>query len=225
LGEIPPARLFVDALIGPFRGPDVITKGPSIIVDRAIQVDKVNPSSGKHEFTSRQFLIPVAAMALVVVLSNFAVQFPINDWLTWGAFTYPVVFLVTDLTNRALGPAAARRVAWVGFAVAVVASLAVAPWRIAVASGCAFILAQWLDISAFNRLRQASWWQAPLIGSLLASVIDTAVFFFLAFYGSEMNWLTLAAGDIAVKWAMALLLLAPYRALMPHVAVWRPTVS
>ncbi|MBT9488010.1 MAG: VUT family protein [Rubrivivax sp.] len=161
-------------------------------------------------------------MAFVVVLSNWAVQYPINDWLTWGAFTYPVVFLVTDLTNRALGPVAARRVAVVGFAVAVVASLALAPWRIALASGVAFIVAQWLDISAFNRLRQQSWWQAPLIGSVIASVLDTALFFFIAFAGSDMNWLMLAAGDLAVKWAMALLLLAPYRALLPHLGVWRP---
>ena len=170
---------------------------------------------------SRQFIVPALAMAMVVVLSNFAVQFPINDWLTWGAFTYPVVFLVTDLTNRALGPSAARKVAWAGFAVAVVVSLAVAPWRIAVASGCAFIVAQWLDISAFNRLRQATWWQAPLIGSVLASVIDTAIFFFLAFYGSDMDWLMLATGDIAVKWAMAAVLLLPYRAVLPHLTVWR----
>lgn len=176
-----------------------------------------NPST----IVSRQFIVPALAMAMVVVLSNFAVQFPINDWLTWGAFTYPVVFLVTDLTNRALGPSAARKVAWAGFAVAVVVSLAVAPWRIAVASGCAFIVAQWLDISAFNRLRQATWWQAPLIGSVLASVIDTAIFFFLAFYGSDMDWLMLATGDIAVKWAMAVVLLLPYRALLPHLSVWR----
>jgi uncharacterized PurR-regulated membrane protein YhhQ (DUF165 family) len=174
---------------------------------------------------SRQFIVPMLAMVMVVVLSNYAVQFPINEWLTWGAFTYPVVFLVTDLTNRSLGPVAARKVAWVGFAIAVAASLAVAPWRIALASGCAFIVAQWLDISAFNRLRQSSWWQAPLIGSILASVIDTAIFFFLAFYGSDMDWLMLAAGDIAVKWAMALVLLAPYRMLMPHLSVWRPSVS
>lgn len=169
-----------------------------------------------------QFFWPVIAMAFVVVLSNWAVQYPINDWLTWGAFTYPVVFLVTDLTNRALGPVAARRVAVVGFALAVVASLALAPWRIALASGVAFIVAQWLDISAFNRLRQQSWWQAPLIGSVIASVLDTALFFFIAFAGSDMNWLMLAAGDLAVKWAMALLLLAPYRALLPHLGVWRP---
>jgi uncharacterized PurR-regulated membrane protein YhhQ (DUF165 family) len=170
----------------------------------------------------RQFLAPVIAMALVVALSNWAVQFPINDWLTWGAFTYPVVFLVTDLTNRVLGPAAARRVAWVGFALAVALSLLLAPWRIALASGTAFIVAQWLDIAAFNRLRQSSWWQAPLIGSLLASVIDTGLFFFIAFYGSGMNWLMLSAGDLAVKCAMAVLLLAPYRALLPHLGVWRP---
>jgi uncharacterized PurR-regulated membrane protein YhhQ (DUF165 family) len=161
-------------------------------------------------------------MALVVMLSNWAVQYPINDWLTWGAFTYPVVFLVTDLTNRALGPVSARKVAWAGFAVAVLASLLLAPWRIALASGLAFIVAQWLDISAFNRLRQQSWWQAPLVGSVLASMIDTALFFFVAFYGSDMDWMMLAAGDLAVKWAMAVLLLAPYRALLPHLTVWRP---
>lgn len=164
---------------------------------------------------------PVLAMAAVVVLSNWAVNIPINDWLTWGAFTYPVVFLVTDLTNRALGPVSARRVAWSGFALAVVLSLVVAPWRIAVASGTAFILAQWLDIVAFNRLRRQSWWQAPLIGSILASIIDTAVFFSLAFYGTEVPWPTLAAGDLGVKWAMAALLLAPYRVLIPHLQTWQ----
>jgi uncharacterized PurR-regulated membrane protein YhhQ (DUF165 family) len=174
-----------------------------------------------NQIRNRQFLGPAMAMAFVVVLSNWAVQFPINDWLTWGAFTYPVVFLVTDLSNRALGPVTARRVAWAGFAVAVIASLALAPWRIALASGTAFIVAQWLDITAFNRLRQRSWWQAPLIGSVVASVIDTAIFFFIAFAGTDMNWLMLAAGDLAVKWAMAIVLLAPYRALMPHLGVWK----
>ncbi|HMQ71551.1 MAG: VUT family protein [Rhodoferax sp.] len=159
-------------------------------------------------------------MAFVVVLSNWAVQFPINDWLTWGAFTYPVVFLVTDLTNRALGPAAARRVAWAGFAVAVAVSLLVAPWRIALASGTAFIVAQWLDIRVFNSLREMSWWRAPLLGSLLASAIDTLIFFYLAFAGTALSWLHLAAGDLGMKWLMALLLLAPYRALLPHLAAW-----
>jgi len=163
---------------------------------------------------------PVAAMAAVIVLSNVLVQHTINDWLTWGAFSYPLVFLVCDLTNRALGPAAARRVAWMGFAVAVVVSLALAPWRIALASGAAFIVAQTMDILVFNRWRQATWWKAPLWGSLVASVVDTAVFFFLAFAGSEMDWLMLTGGDLAVKAAMAVLLLAPYRALLPHLGRW-----
>lgn len=165
---------------------------------------------------------PILAMAAVIVLSNVLVQFVINDWLTWGAFTYPLIFLVTDLTNRAVGPAAARKVAAVGFVMAVVVSLALAPWRIALASGTAFLAAQVLDIAVFNRLRQASWWKAPLIGSLLASVIDTAIFFYIAFAGSEFDWLMLGAGDLAVKWLMALVLLAPYRAMLPHLQDWVP---
>ena len=160
--------------------------------------------------------LPIAAMTFVIVLSNVLVQYPIGEWLTWGAFSYPLVFLVTDLTNRAVGPVAARRVAWIGFPVAVAVSLALAPWRIAVASGAAFLLAQLMDIAVFNRWRRLSWWKAPLIGSMVASVIDTALFFSIAFAGTELDWLRLAAGDLAVKWAMALLLLAPYRALMPR---------
>lgn len=159
-------------------------------------------------------------MATVIVLSNVLVQHPLNDWLTWGAFTYPLVFLVTDLTNRALGPVAARCVAYVGFALAVAVSLGLAPWRIAVASGAAFLLAQLLDVILFNRWRLASWWKAPLIGSLVASTVDTGVFFFLAFAGSDLNWLMLASGDLAVKAAMAVLLLAPYRALLPRLQLW-----
>lgn len=165
---------------------------------------------------------PVAAMTLVIVLSNVAVQFPINEWLTWGAFTYPLVFLVSDLTNRAYGPVAARRVAWAGFAVAVLVSLALAPWRIALASGSAFIVSQVLDVLIFNRWRRQAWWKAPLIGSLVASVVDTCVFFFLAFAGSGMDWTMLAAGDLAVKATMAVLLLAPYRAALPHLQTWAP---
>jgi uncharacterized PurR-regulated membrane protein YhhQ (DUF165 family) len=164
---------------------------------------------------------PILAMVFVVALSNWAVSYQINDWLTWGAFTYPVVYLVTDLTNRALGPPSARRVAWVGFALAVLLSIWLADWRIAMASGTAFILSQLLDIAAFNRLRDMSWWQAPLIGSLMASVLDTGLFFFLAFYGTDLNWVTLAAGDLAVKWLMAAVLLAPYRALLPYLQDWR----
>jgi uncharacterized PurR-regulated membrane protein YhhQ (DUF165 family) len=165
---------------------------------------------------------PILAMSLVIVLSNILVQYPINDYLTWGAFSYPLVFLVTDLVNRGSGPAQARRVAGIGFAVAVAVSLALAPWRIALASGFAFIVAQVLDIALFNRWRRASWWKAPLIGSLVASVIDTLVFFFIAFAGSGLDWTLLAAGDLAVKAAMAVLLLLPYRAALPHLARWLP---
>ena len=168
----------------------------------------------------RQLATPIAAMAAVIVLSNVLVQHPINDWLTWGAFSYPLVFLVSDLSNRALGPQAARRVAWVGFGIAVGVSLLLAPWRIALASGSAFLFSQLMDVAVFNRLRQSSWWKAPLMGNLVASVVDTAVFFFLAFAGSDMNWLSLAGGDLAMKAVMAALLLAPYRVLLPRLQTW-----
>ncbi|MEM7023823.1 MAG: VUT family protein [Pseudomonadota bacterium] len=153
-------------------------------------------------------------MVVVVVASNIAVQYPINDWLTWGAITYPFAFLVTDLTNRRYGPAEARRVVYVGFALAVLLSIWLADPRIALASGAAFLTAQLLDILIFNRLRATSWWQAPLISSGLASTWDTAVFFVLAFAGTGLPWHTWALGDLGAKAAMALLLLLPFRALM-----------
>ena len=164
---------------------------------------------------------PILAMVFVVSLSNWAVGHAINDWLTWGAFTYPVVFLVTDLTNRALGPGPARRVAWTGFALAVLISFALAGWRISLASGAAFIASQLLDIAAFNRLRNSGWWRAPLLGSLLASVLDTLIFFSLAFAGTDMDWRALAMGDLGIKWLMAIVLLAPYRAFLPYLQNWR----
>jgi queuosine precursor transporter len=162
----------------------------------------------------RSLAPPVAAMVVVVAGSNFAVQYPINDWLTWGAFTYPVAFLVTDLTNRRRGPALARKVAYVGFALGVLLSILVAGPRLALASGSAFLTSQLLDIKVFDRLRRLTWWQAPLVSSALASVWDTAVFFGLAFTGSGLPWTTWAIGDLGAKAAMALLLLAPFRALM-----------
>ena len=159
-------------------------------------------------------VLPVGAMAAVVVVSNVAVQYPINDWLTWGAFTYPLAFLVTDLTNRRLGPARARQVACVGFALAVLLSIWLAGPRIALASGAAFLTAQLLDVSLFDRLRRLPWWQAPLVSSGVASTVDTAIFFTLAFAATGLPWLTWALGDLAVKALMALLLLLPFRALM-----------
>jgi uncharacterized PurR-regulated membrane protein YhhQ (DUF165 family) len=171
----------------------------------------------------RALALPIAAMVVVVAGSNVAVQYPINDWLTWGAFTYPVAFLVTDLTNRRLGPGKARQVAYVGFALAVLLSIWLASPRIALASGSAFVTAQLLDISVFDRLRRLPWWQAPLMSSGIASVWDTAVFFSLAFAGSGLPWITWAIGDFGAKAAMALLLLLPFRALMgPTDAVMQP---
>jgi len=182
----------------------------------------MNKATSTPAPTLTQLWRPILAMLIVIVSSNYLVQFPLNDWLTWGAFTFPVAFLVTDLTNRAVGAQAARRVAWVGFSVAVIVSLALAPWRIAVASGVAFIMGQLLDIVAFNRLRTLSWWKAPFFGSLVASVIDTGLFFFLAFAGTDLDWRTLAAGDLAIKWLMAAVLLAPYRLMLPSLQRWVP---
>jgi uncharacterized PurR-regulated membrane protein YhhQ (DUF165 family) len=153
-------------------------------------------------------------MVVIVAGSNVAVQYPINDWLTWGALTYPIAFLVTDLTNRRLGPAKARSVAYVGFALAVLLSIVLAGPRIALASGTAFLSAQLLDIMVFDRLRRLPWWQAPLASSGIASLWDTAVFFSLAFAGTGLPWITWAIGDLGAKAAMAGLLLLPFRALM-----------
>ena len=160
----------------------------------------------------------ILAMVLVVTVSNIAVQYPINDWLTYGALTYPIAFLVTDLTNRGLGNAAARKVVFVGFAAAVGLSIWLATPRIALASGAAFLVAQLLDIAVFDRLRRASWWRAPLISSALASTLDTALFFSLAFAGTGLPWITWAIGDYGVKIAVALVLLIPFRLALKAVA-------
>ncbi len=176
----------------------------------------LNPVSTEDRW---RLLAAVAAMTLVVAASNWLVQFAINDWLTWGAFTFPFAFLVTDLTNRAYGARRARQVVAVGFVIAVALSLTLAPWRIAAASGGAFLVGQLLDVSIFNRLRRSSWWLAPFISSALASVLDTAIFWTGAFAGEGLPWITWALGDLAVKLGMALLLLAPFRMLM---AVYAP---
>ncbi len=167
--------------------------------------------------TSDRFLpsvvIGVVAMTVIVSASNFLVQFPINDWLTWGALSYPIAFLVTDLTNRHLGPRLARRIVYVGFVLAVIFSTVLATPRIAIASGSAFLVAQLLDIYVFNRLRRARWWLAPLTSSVLGSIVDTALFFGLAFAGTGNPWVTWAIGDLGIKLAMALVMLIPFRLL------------
>ena len=155
-----------------------------------------------------------AAMAVVVTASNVLVRYPINDWLTWGALSYPFAFLVTDLTNRRFGPGAARRVVWTGFACAVALSVWLATPRIAAASGSAFLIAQLADVHVFDRLRHARWWQAPLASSALGSTLDTAIFFSLAFAGAGLPWITWALGDLAVKAGFALALLIPFRLLL-----------
>lgn len=161
-----------------------------------------------------QVSVAVLAMGLVVLSSNILVQFAINDWLTWGAITYPFAFLVTELVNRAFGPTQARRVAWFGFAVAVAASAVLAPARIAAASGLAFLLSQTLDITVFDRLRQSRWWRAPLVATVLAAILDTCVFWGVGFAGEDVPWVTWALGDLGVKLVMAVCLLLPFRLLI-----------
>ena len=157
----------------------------------------------------------VAVMTIVVAASNFLVRIPINDWLTWGALSYPIAFLVTDLVNRRIGPGSARRVVYVGFACGVILSLFTSTTRIALASGTAFLLAQLADVWLYNRLRHlAAWWQTPLISSTVASVLDTALFFSLAFAFTGLPWVTWAVGDYGVKVAVAGAMLIPFRLLM-----------
>ena len=210
-------------------------------------------------------LFLVGLMALTVVASNILVQFPVNatlggvslaDTLTWGAFTYPFAFFVTDLANARYGPAAARRVVLAGFATGIVMSAifailpmvtrpafggeipALVTMRIAIASGTAFLIAQLLDVGIFDRLRGGAWWRPPLVSSAVGSVVDTAIFFSLAFapafafldFGGEHGsldfpapmlgfgadvplWISLALGDLIVKALVALALLGPYGVL------------
>jgi len=176
---------------------------------------------------------PMAAMIVLITASNWLVQFPIEAGavlglpilITWAAFTYPATFLVTDLTNRRYGPAAARRVIYIGFAVGVALSAILATPRIAVASGTAFLVAQLLDVTAFNWLRRQSWWRAPLFASLLGSVVDTAAFFSIAFAGTSVPWDLLAASDLMVKLLYAVFALIPYRLYMALVRpVWAEPV-
>jgi uncharacterized PurR-regulated membrane protein YhhQ (DUF165 family) len=196
------------------------------------------------EVSAARLVLPVIAMMMVVAASNVAVQYPVElfglqEALTWGAFTYPVAFLVNDLTNRRFGPAVARQVVYFGFALAVVLSIWLATPRIALASGTAFLVGQLLDISVFNRLRRMSWWQAPLAGSFFGSALDTALFFSLAFAGDEAMsfpvtystgitvplWVGLAFFDFLVKVGCALLSLVPYGVLMGWLKPWGGTQS
>ncbi|MCK0206674.1 queuosine precursor transporter [Starkeya koreensis] len=195
------------------------------------------------EIAISRLALPVISMMAVVAASNVLVQYPVEHFglqevLTWGAFTYPLAFLVNDLTNRRFGPAVARQVVYFGFALAVLLSIYLATPRIALASGTAFLFGQLLDIGVFSRLRRRSWWQAPLAGSLIGSALDTALFFSLAFAGdADMSfpvtyastgitvplWMGLAWFDFLVKVGCALLALLPYGALMGWLRPWTTT--
>ena len=157
--------------------------------------------------------VPVIAMSIVILASNELVKHPINHWLTWGAFSYPLSFLVTDITNRLFNAQAARRVVYVGFSLGVGLSLFI-DIRIAVASGSAFLIAQLLDIYVFNKLRNLSWWKAPLASSIVGSALDTALFFTIAFAYSDLPWITWAIGDFSAKLFMAASLLPIFRILV-----------
>ena len=165
-------------------------------------------------------------MGLIVVASNFLVQFPIhylglNDILTYGAFSYPITFLITDLANRAYGKIVARKIVYIGFFIGVALSLFVSTnfsdiisIRIAIGSGAAFFIAQNLDIKIFDFLRKKTWYIAPLTSSVLGSTVDTFLFFSIAFYATGIPWVLLAFGDLVVKMFIALSMLIPFRFLL-----------
>src|SRR5215218_6676985 len=149
----------------------------------------------------RDFVIALTAMTLVVLSSNILVQYPfqhlgLGDYLTWGAFTYPFSFLVTDLSNRRFGPKGARRVVYAGFVLAVILSVILATPRIAIASGAAFLLAQLLDIGIFSRLRNRAWWLPPFVSSVISSALDTVIFFSIAFYCGAIPVLQATVSEI-----------------------------
>lgn len=160
--------------------------------------------------------IAILSMIAVVAASNYLVEIPINDWLTWGAFSYPISFLITELTNYYYGQRAAQRVVYVGFSLAVVLSLIFANPHIALASGMAFLSGQLLDISVFTRLRRKAWWLAPFSASVLGSLVDTLIFFTIAFWGQGRLIVTLGMGDLFIKLCMDIAMLLPFR-----MAIWR----
>ena len=181
------------------------------------------------------FRLGAAAMAAILALSNYLVLQPINDWLTWGHFSYPLAFFVTDCVNRAAGARVAKKVVAVGFCFGVPLSFAVnaafpaaeadiltAAARIALASGAAFACGQALDVAVFNRLRESAWWRAPAFSSAAGSAADTFLFYCLAFAGpGELPWTTWALGDLAVKCMMLAALLPPYRFFILRLAMAR----
>ena len=179
--------------------------------------------------TDRFFLILALLMAFVVAISNYLVQFPINyigldNLLTYGAFSYPVAFFITDVSNRKYGKVIAKKIVYVGFALGVLLTLYFSTnfsdfisIRIAIGSGTAFLVAQLIDVNIFDKLRKKIWFVAPLASSFVGSSIDTFLFFSIAFYGTEVNWIALSFGDLFVKIFIALAMLIPFRILLSHI--------
>ncbi|MGA1112652.1 MAG: queuosine precursor transporter [Candidatus Pelagibacter sp.] len=165
-------------------------------------------------------------MGVVVLASNYLVQFPINHYglneiLTYGAFSYPIAFLITDLANRSFGKIIAKKIVYLGFTIGILFTLIFSTnfgdlisIRIAIGSGIAFITAQLLDVQIFDQLRKKEWFIAPLTSSLIGSIVDTFIFFSIAFYGTGVPWVTLSLGDLAVKFIVALVMLIPFRILL-----------
>tara|TARA_B100001245_G_C22758539_1_gene367104 strand:+ start:131 stop:706 length:576 start_codon:yes stop_codon:yes gene_type:complete len=176
----------------------------------------------------KAFLVLSFFMGLVVTLSNYLVQFPFNlfglqEILTYGAFSYPIAFLITDSANRIFGKKVARNIVYFGFFVGVLISfffslkqIDLISIRIAIGSGVAFLAAQLLDIKIFDILRKQIWYIPPLISSIISSTIDTLLFFSIAFYATEMNWVTLAFGDLCVKILVAISMLLPFRLVIKY---------
>ena len=182
-----------------------------------------------HKLTkqdSMPFIFLAFFMAIFVALSNFLVQFPITFFgmesiLTYGALSYPVTFLITDLANRRYGKNAARQIVYIGFFLGILLTLFFSTnfsdlisIRIAIGSGIAFLIAQLLDVQIFDKLRKRIWFVAPFFSSLVGSFIDTFLFFSIAFYGTNLNWVMLALGDFSVKLILALIMLIPFRMFM-----------
>ena len=175
---------------------------------------------------SKLFVTLSILMGVVVLSSNYLVQFPINYYglseiLTYGAFSYPVAFLITDLANRFYGKFVARKIVYIGFFIGIIFTLLFSTdfadlisIRIAIGSGVAFITAQLLDIQIFDRLRKKEWFIAPLTSSFIGSTVDTFLFFSISFYGTGVPWVTLSLGDLSVKFFVSLVMLIPFKILL-----------
>tara|TARA_B100000401_G_scaffold402622_1_gene315649 strand:- start:501 stop:1049 length:549 start_codon:yes stop_codon:yes gene_type:complete len=174
-----------------------------------------------------KLFIPLSfLMGAIVLLSNYLVQFPINYYglsevLTYGAFSYPIAFLITDLANRSYGKLVARKIVYLGFLIGIGFTVLFSTnfadlisIRIAIGSGTAFLTAQLIDVQIFDNLRKKNWFIAPLTSSIIGSTVDTLLFFSISFYGTSIPWFTLALGDLAVKIFVALMMLIPFRLLL-----------